>query len=68
MEYILEKIDFMLLAIRDTEKHRNKSPRKTCIHTVMNYIEYKRRVYKTKVENALKKYYKKSADNIESMC
>lgn len=100
MKDILEQIDLMLLAKRDTEKYRNKGPRKTCIHTVMGEVEYKRRVYETKnedgknmyiylldqylkketighvssnlaekmVENVLEKSYRKSADNIESMC
>ena len=51
MKDILEQIDLMLLAKRDTEKYRNKGFRKTCIHTLMGEVEYRRRIYKTKNED-----------------
>lgn len=47
MKDILEKIDLMLLAKRDTEKYRNKGFRRTCIHTIMGEVEYERRIYQT---------------------
>ena len=51
MKDILENIDLRLLASRDTNKYRNKGFRKTCIHTLMGEVEYKRRIYKTKDED-----------------
>ena len=51
MKDVLENIDLRLLASRDTSKYRNKGFRKTCIHTLMGEVEYKRRIYKTKDEN-----------------
>ncbi len=51
MKDILEQIDLMLLAKRDTEKYRNKGFRKTCLHTLMGEVEYKRRIYKAKNED-----------------
>jgi hypothetical protein len=56
MKDILERIDLMLLARRDTKKYRNKGFRQTCIHTVMGEVKYKRRIYETKDENGKNMY------------
>lgn len=51
MKDILENIDLRILASRDTKTYRSKGFRKTCIHTLMGEVEYKRRIYKTKDED-----------------
>ena len=51
MKDILENIDLRILASRDTKTYRSKGFRKTCIHTIMGEVEYKRRIYKTKNED-----------------
>lgn len=53
---ILESYDDELAASRDTKQYRDKGGRKTGIKTVYGDVEYRRRVYRTSLEDGEKAY------------
>ena len=53
---ILESYDDELAATRDTKQYRDKGGRKTSIKTVYGDVEYRRRVYRTTLEDGEKAY------------
>ena len=53
---ILESYDKELAASRDTGQYRDKGSRKTSIKTVYGDVEYRRRVYRTCLEDGEKAY------------
>ena len=53
---ILEAYDNELAAARDTKMYRDKGTRKTSIKTVYGTVEYRRRVYRTVLENGKNAY------------
>lgn len=48
---LLESYDEELSVTRDSKKYRDKGKRKTCIKTVYGSVEYRRKVYKTTLED-----------------
>lgn len=50
-QIILESYDKELAASRDSRQYRDKGSRKTSIKTVYGDVEYRRRVYRTSLEN-----------------
>lgn len=46
MKTILESLDKVIAAERDTKTFENRGPRKTTIKTVMGEVEYKRNIYR----------------------
>lgn len=50
-QMILESYDKELAASRDTRQYRDKGSRKTSIKTVYGDVEYRRKVYRTSLEN-----------------
>lgn len=50
-QMILESYDKELAASRDVRKYRDKGSRKTSIKTVYGDVEYRRKVYRTSLEN-----------------
>ena len=53
---ILESYDKDLAASRDTKQYRDKGSRKTSIKTVYGDVEYRRKVYRTSLEDGEKAY------------
>lgn len=53
---ILESYDKELAATRDTKQYRDKGGRKTSIKTVYGDVEYRRRVYRTNLEDGEEAY------------
>src|SRR5690554_6439285 len=53
---VLDVLDKMLMATRDTSKYRHKGKKQTHIHTVMGVIEYSRRIYECYNEDGKKQY------------
>ncbi len=53
---ILESYDEELAASRDAKQYRDKGGRKTSIKTVYGDVEYRRRVYRTTLEDGQKAY------------
>lgn len=53
---ILESYDAELAASRDSRQYRDKGARKTGIKTVYGDVEYRRRVYRTSLEDGEKAY------------
>ena len=53
---MLESYDDELAATRDTKNYRDKGSRKTSIKTVYGDVVYRRRVYRTSLENGEKAY------------
>ena len=51
---MLESYDEELSASRDTKQYRDKGKRKTAIKTVYKEVEYRRRVYRTTLEDGRK--------------
>lgn len=55
-QIILESYDDELAATRDTKNYRDKGSRKTSIKTVYGDVVYRRRVYRTNLENGEKAF------------
>lgn len=55
-QMILESYDDGLAASRDTRQYRDKGGRRTSIKTVYGEVEYRRRVYRTSLEDGKKAY------------
>lgn len=53
---LLERYDMELAASRDSKQYRDKGKRRTCIKTVYGSVEYRRKVYKTSLEDGKTAY------------
>lgn len=53
---LLESYDMELAASRDCKQYRDKGKRRTCIKTIYGPVEYRRKVYKTSLENGKTAY------------